>query len=57
MTNTRKKQMKTLGILLVAVIGLTVGFAAFSSSLNIKTRLSVNPNNGTFLVKFSNRGE
>ena len=53
MTNVRKKQIKTIGILLVAVIGLAVGFSAFSSSLNIKTKLSVNPNNGTFLVKFS----
>ena len=54
MTNTRKKQIKTLGILLVAVIALTVGFSAFSSSLLVKTRLSVNPNSGTFNVKFSN---
>ena len=53
MTNTRKKQVRTLAILLIAVVGLTIGFAAFTSSLRIKTRLSVNPNKGTFNVKFS----
>ena len=53
MTNTRKSQIRTLAILLLAVVGLTMGFAAFTSSLRIKTRLSVNPNKGTFNVKFS----
>ena len=54
MTSTRKKQIKTLGVLFVAIVGLAIGFGAFSSSLLVKTRLSVNPNNGTFNVKFSN---
>ena len=40
-------------IALIAVVGVSIGFAAFSSSLLIKSSLSVDPDSSTFSVVFS----
>ncbi|MBE6151913.1 MAG: hypothetical protein E7165_01200 [Firmicutes bacterium] len=53
MVKTRNKQIMTIAIIMVAIVGLGVGFAAFSSSLNIKSGVSVSPDSSTFSVKFS----
>ena len=47
------KQVMTLAILLVAVVGLSVGFAAFSNILTISSGATVKPNTNTFNVDFS----
>ena len=52
----RKQQITTLSILAVAVVVLSVGFAAFSNTLNIETQASVSPDASTFSVKFSSDG-
>ena len=48
-----KTKIITLALLIIAVIGLSIGFAAFASTLNISTSARVNPTD-TFSVKFSN---
>ena len=53
MRNERRKQIMTLSILVVAVLVISVGFAAYSSTLRIDTDATVNPNANTFSVKFS----
>ena len=53
MRNERKKQIMTLSILLVAVLVISVGFAAFSTTLKINTNAIVNPNASDFKVVFS----
>ena len=35
----------TLSLLVIAIIGLSIGFAVFSSTLNIQSKASVNPTN------------
>jgi len=49
------KSSKIIAIvaLVVAVVGLSVGFAAFSSVLTIESTAEVNPNSDTFSVGFS----
>ena len=47
------KQITTLAILLVAVVGLSIGFAAFSNILTISSSATVTPNASTFNVDFS----
>ena len=53
MRNYRRKQVLTLTILLIAVFTLSIGFAAYSTSLKIKPQVSVNPDATSFSVKFS----
>ena len=53
MKSERRKQVITLSILAVAVLTLSIGFAAFSSVLNIKSEATVNPDASTFGVVFS----
>ena len=48
-----KTKVITIAALVIAVIALSIGFAAFASTLNIQTGASVTPND-TFVVKFSN---
>ena len=48
-----KTKVITIAALVIAVIALSIGFAAFSSTLNIQTGANVNPTD-TFSVKFSN---
>ena len=49
----KNKQITTLAILLVAVVGLSIGFAAFSNILTISSGATVTPNASTFNVDFS----
>ena len=53
MRSERKKQIMTLTIFLVSVLVISVGFAAFSSTLKIKTKATVTPNSSDFKVMFS----
>ena len=48
-----KEKVITIAALVIAVIGLSIGFAAFASTLNISTSASVTPADGNFIVKFS----
>ena len=50
-----KRQIKMLSIiaLIVAIAGMSLGFAAFSTTLNISSSASVTPNSDTFSIKFS----
>ena len=43
----------TIAALIVAIIGLSIGFAAFSNTLTIRSTASVNPSDENFQVKFS----
>ena len=47
------KKKLTIILLVLAVVGMSIGFAAFSTTLNISSTASVNPNSDTFSVKFS----
>ena len=51
----RKNNKKELVLiaLLVAVVGMSLGFAAFSSTLNISSSANVNPNSSDFKIAFS----
>ena len=53
---TRKQQIATLSIIAVAVITLSIGFAAFSSTLRISSQAQVNPDATSFSVIFSKDG-
>lgn len=53
MISYRRKQILTLTILLIAVFTLSIGFAAYSTSLKIKPQVSVTPDAASFSVKFS----
>jgi len=53
---TRKQQIATLSIIAVAIITLSIGFAAFSSTLRISSQANVNPDASTFSVIFSKDG-
>ncbi len=48
-----KNKKLTLTALIIAVLSLSIGFAAFSNSLNIKSSANVNPNEDDFGVVFS----
>lgn len=49
----RKKQLTIILALIVAIASLSVGFAAFSATLNISSSASVTPNSDNFSVVFS----
>ena len=53
MEKSRKAQKSILIILLLIVVGLSIGFAAFTSTLKIQTTATVSPNPNTFSVVFS----
>jgi len=44
----------TIAILLVAIVGLSIGFAAFSSNLSISGSARINPNASNFSLVFAN---
>lgn len=48
-----KTKVITIAALVIAVIALSIGFAAFSSTLNIQTGASVSQEDGNFIVNFS----
>ena len=49
-----KNKKLTIVVLAIAVVSLTIGFAAFSSSLNISSSATVAPNSSNFSVRLSN---
>lgn len=53
MEKSRKAKKSILIILLLLVVGLSIGFAAFTSNLTIKSSATVTPNPNTFKVVFS----
>ena len=53
MKSERRKRIITMSILAVAVITLSIGFAAFSSTLTIESQAQVDPDASTFGVVFS----
>lgn len=56
MEKDRSSKVIAIVALLVAVVGLSVGFAAFSSTLTISSSANVTPNSDTFKVVFSSNG-
>lgn len=52
MEKNRKSKFLTLAVLLVGVVGLSIGFASFSSNLDIKSSADVKPVD-TFKIVFS----
>lgn len=48
------KQIVTITLLIIAVIGLSVGFAAFSNTLTIRGTADLNPNESNFRLVFAN---
>ncbi|MBO5121209.1 MAG: hypothetical protein J6C28_05955 [Bacilli bacterium] len=53
MEHSRKQKLLMIVALIVGIASLSVGFAAFSVSLNISSSASVTPSSDTFSVKFS----
>ena len=53
MEHTRKQKLFVVLALVVAIASLSVGFAAFSVSLNISSQAIVSPSSDAFSVKFS----
>jgi hypothetical protein len=53
MEHNRKQKLLMIIALVSGIASLSVGFAAFSVSLNISSSASVTPNSDTFSVKFS----
>ena len=53
MEHSRKQKLFVILILFVAIASLSVGFAAFSMSLNVSSSASVTPNSSDFSIKFS----
>lgn len=50
----RQRQIKVLSVvaLIIAILGMSLGFAAFSTSLNISSSASVSPNSFDFDIRF-----
>ena len=53
MYKTNKEKLLMIIALVVGIASLSVGFAAFSTTLNISSSASVNPNSDNFKVRFS----
>ena len=53
MEHSRKQKLLMIVALIVAIASLSIGFAAFSVTLNISSSASVTPSSDTFSVKFS----
>ena len=53
MEKNRKIQIIAIVALIIGVVGLSIGFAAFSSVLNIQTSANVKPDSSTLNVDFS----
>jgi len=50
----KNKQGITIAALIIAIVGLSIGFAAFSNTLNISSTASVNPDASNLKVVFAN---
>lgn len=55
MERGRRLQIITIIVLTICVIGLSIGFAAFSNVLNIKPNATVSPSSNSFNVDFSSK--
>jgi hypothetical protein len=53
MKKNKSSKIIALVALVVAIVSLSIGFAAFSSSLKISSSAKVSPSSSTFSVKFS----
>ena len=53
MEKNRSGQFIALLALIVAIVGVSVGFAAFSSALSIQSSANVTPDQNTLNVDFS----
>lgn len=53
MEKNRKQKLLLVIALVTAITSLSIGFAAFSTTLNISSTANVTPNSETFSVKFS----
>ena len=53
MERSRKNKLFIIFALVISIASLSIGFAAFSVSLNISSQASVSPSSDTFSVKFS----
>lgn len=53
MEKNRKIQVIAIVALVIGIVGLSIGFAAFSSVLNIQTSANVKPDSSTLNVDFS----
>lgn len=53
MEHNRKQKLLMIVALIAGIASLSIGFAAFSATLNISSSASVTPNSDTFSVKFS----
>ena len=49
----KNKQGITIAALIIAIVGLSIGFAAFANTLTISSSASVNPSDENFIVQFS----
>ena len=49
----KNRQGLTIAALIIAIVGLSIGFAAFSNTLSISSGASVNPSDANFVVQFS----
>ena len=48
----RKQKLIVIVALVIAIVGMSLGFAAFSSTLNISSSASVTPDSGSFYLGF-----
>ena len=55
MERDRRLQIITIIALTICVIGLSIGFAAFSNVLNIKPNATVSPSSNSLNVDFSSK--
>lgn len=53
MERNRKQKLLIVLALIVAIVSLTIGFAAFSTTLNISSSVSVTPSTDNFEIRFS----
>lgn len=53
--NRNEYMSRTISLvaIIIAIVGLSIGFAAISNTLNINSNAEVNPNEGDFEIKFS----
>ena len=49
----KNRQGLTIAALIIAIVGLSIGFAAFSNTLTISSSATVNPSDENFIVQFS----
>lgn len=53
MSETKKNRILSIAALIVGIVGVTLGYAAFSSVLTIESTAEVHPDSSTFNVDFS----